>query len=329
MELNKKFSVLNIQNVAPEDWNSFVYNHPSSFLWHTYDLITAKSSWHNYSNESFAIIDDSNRIVGVLPLYRISSPPFRLRTSLENIGGWLCNREDQELIHILIQEYKKRLNNNICGTGIINFSTCSLSYDEDPLFLHGLPSSTARISVLNLTQDLSTLWSNIRKGHKADIKKAERQGLVFKKAEPEDLDTYYKMHENVCKKSSLKPHSKQYFEFIFKNAMPKKNAFVGLAYHKGKAIAAASYGIYKGRAVYWTGASFDIAYELGANHFLHWNLIQEMKNRRINFLDMGEIFFKHPSNKIQGIANFKRGFGGSLQPCFKSTITAKRLKKCL
>lgn len=319
------FSIANIQDIPKQDWDSFAYAHPSSFLWHTYDLIIGKNRWSNHSNESFAILDKDDQIVGIFPLYKIGFKQYRFfrRSYLDNIGGWICKDDASIYVTVLLEEFRRRLNREKQRFANINFATASLFYKEDPFFLQGLPSHTARISVLDLSLGMDVIWSNIRKGHKSDIRKAQRYGVTFKKASSEDLDIYYKMHQYVCKKSSIAPHNKQYFEYIFNVAVPNDQAFIGIAYHEGCPIAAVNYGIYKDKAVYWTGASDEAAYKLGANHFLHWKMIQDLYSRGVTSLDMGEVFFKHSSPKIQGIVNFKQGFGGSLRPCFKSIMEKK------
>ncbi|ETZ04416.1 lipid II:glycine glycyltransferase FemX [Holospora undulata] len=319
------FSIVNIQEVSKQDWDSFAYAHPSSFLWHTYDFIMGKNKWSSHSHESFAVIDEDEKIVGIFPLYKISFKKYRFfqRSYLDNIGGWLCQRDDPVYTSILLKEYRRRLSKEKQKVACINFATSSLCYTEDPLFLQGISSHTARISILDLSLGTNVIWSNIRKGHKSDIKKAQRCGVTFKRASSKDLDVYYEMHKHVCKKSSILPHNKQYFEYIFNSAIPNNQAFVEMAYHEGYPVSAVNYGIYKDKAVYWTGVSYESAYKLGANHFLHWKMIQELHSRGIAYLDMGEVFFKHSSPKIQGIVNFKQGFGGVLRPCFKSIVEKK------
>ncbi len=319
------FSIANIADISKQDWDSFVHDNPSSFLWHTYDFITGKSRWANHVNESFAVLDKTDQIVGIFPLYKIFFKQYKFFHSsyLDNIGGWLCKDDASVYTRALIEEYERRLKQNKHMFANINFSTASLFYKEDPFFLQGLSSHTARISVLDLSLGLDVIWSKIRKGHKSDIKKAQRNGVTFKKARSKDLDVYYKMHQYVCQKSSITPHRKEYFEYIFNVAIPNNQALIGLAYHEGSAIAAVNYGVYKDKAVYWTGACDEVAYQLGANHFLHWQMMQDLYSQGITCLDMGEVFFRHSSHKIQGIVNFKQGFGGILHPCFKSKMEVK------
>jgi hypothetical protein len=317
------YSIINFEAVSKDKWDSFVESAESSFLWHTYDFILAMNTWYNHSNESFAIFDSNNDIVAIFPLYGIATKKFSIlkRKLLDNIGGWLINAHNQDqYAEILIKEYIKKLRDPRCIRGGINFSTASLNYSTNPFFLNGLPSNVSYISVINLYKDLDFIWSRLRKGHRLEIKKAQKNCVTFRQASQEDLDTYYKMHEFVCSKSSIKPHNKKYFEHIFNVLLPQKRAYIGLAYCNGQPISAVNYGLHKDRAVYWTGASFPEAYKVGANHFLHWHMIQELKKNNFSLLDMGEVFFRHSSSKMQGIVNFKMGFGGDLCQNFKSIL---------
>ena len=46
---------------SKQDWNTFCENSDDVWLWHHYDSIVAKSLWTNLENNSFAIIDNSNK----------------------------------------------------------------------------------------------------------------------------------------------------------------------------------------------------------------------------------------------------------------------------
>ncbi len=320
------YFIKNFDEITSHEWDSYIENHQNSWLWHTSDFIKAKNSWHGHSNQSFGIYDNSQNIVGIFPLYLIESKIFRIFNAplLDNIGGWLTDDKTNNGCYsqIIIDEFLKKLSKFSCLAGNINFSTASLNQDIDPLFVHGLAGNRAYSSVIDLTRPLEDIWKGFRKGHKSEIKKAENNNITFKLALPEDLECYYGMHKKVYAKSDLLPHNKKYFEQIFNILLPKNNAIVGIALLNGKPIAMANYGAYKGKAVYWTGACFDDAYKVGANHFLHWKMIQHLQDINISWLDMGEIFYQHFSSKIQGISNFKIGFGGKFFPIYKGSISS-------
>lgn len=188
--------------------------------------------------------------------------------------------------------------------------------------MHGLAGNRAYSSVIDLAHSSESILKGFRKGHKSEIKKAENNNITFKLALPEDLESYYDMHKKTYAKSDLFPHNKKYFEQIFTVFIPKNNSIVGVACLGDQPIAMANYGTYKDKAVYWTGACFDDAYKVGANLFLHWKMIQYLQDINVSWLDIGEVFYQHLSLKIQGISNFKIGFGGRISLCFKISLNA-------
>lgn len=317
------YHIVEFHDVSKSKWNYFVENSSSSFLWHTHDFINAKNTWNQHANVSFALLNENEDILGIFPIHVIGFRKYRIfrKSYLDNIGGWLVSDvNSEELSKILMREFKRRLNHFSCTQGCINFSTTSLNYTEDSFYSIGYNNNIAHISVIDLSKDLDTIWSFFRKGHKSEIRKSERNRITYREAGSDDLDTYYEMHKYVCSRSSIKPHNKEYFSYIFKNLLPQKKALIGIAYLGDCPIASVNYGLHRDKAIYWTGASFPESYRLGASHFLHWNMIQELKKKKFLWLDMGEVFSSHASAKIQGIADFKLGFGGNIHPCFKYTI---------
>lgn len=314
-----------------EEWDKFVSSSINTWLWHTHDFILAKSAWSYHKNLSFAVCETGGNILGIFPCHLIKSKKWKIfyRTHLDNIGGWLTqNQDDQELEFILLKEFFRRMKNYACESAAINFSTASMYHSIDPLYVQGIAGRSSYLNVIDLTLPEEVLWKNVRKGHRSEIKKAEKNGISFHLATPSNLDDYYTMHKDVYAKSSIPPHEKAYFEKIFSNLLPQGAAIIGMAMLEGKPIAMANFGVHKEKAVYWTGASADIAYKTGANHYLQWSMITHLKTHaRVSLLDMGEVFLKHDSPKIQGIANFKMGFGGSLKPCYKALLTKKDCQK--
>jgi hypothetical protein len=133
------FSIANIQDIPKQDWDSFAYAHPSSFLWHTYDFIIGKNRWSNHSNESFAILDKDDQIVGIFPLHKICFKQYRFfrRSCLDNMGGWICKDDASIYVTVLLEEFKRRLNREKQRFANMNFATASLFYKEDPFFYRG------------------------------------------------------------------------------------------------------------------------------------------------------------------------------------------------
>ena len=313
---------------SKECWDVFVNQSYHGWIWHLSDFIEVKLYWENHSNLSFAVVDEGDEIVAIFPLFLIGAKKFRVLNTptFDNIGGWVIDpqiKDKQPVLNALKEECQKIITKNNCSLININFATASLLHDKDPLFFSGIEGQSAYIGVLDLTKEISVLWSNIRKGHKSEINKGEKKGLSFRLATTQDLGLYYEMHEATCKRSDIQPHPKPYFEKIFRYFIPSGKSIVGLAYEGRNPIAVANYAVYKGVSTYWTGASFDTALKNGANHFLHWKLIQELKTNNVQKIDMGPLISPNATQKIQGIGKFKTGFGGEILPIYKYSQTER------
>lgn len=315
------YNIKNFSTFSKSEWDYFVDNNPRGFLWHTYDLISAKNTWHGHINISFAVTDKDNKILAVFPLSLIQNKSLRVFDTpiLSNLGGWLVDSTNDEnsIASMITENFRKILVDHSCSEGGINFNTASLMHDVDPLFKQGITGERAYSSVIDLKNKPEKIWNNFRKGHKTEIKKAEKHGVQFRLATPKDLDDYYEMHKNICAKSLLTPHRKEYFEHTFKVLLPEGKALIGVASLNNDPIAMVNYGTYNYHAVYTTGACFDRAYQTGANPLLHWYMMQHLIELGYSKIDMGEVFFKHDKKKLQGIADFKMGFGGKLFPSYK------------
>jgi len=307
------------QDISEEQWDSFVHRNSRGWFFYTSSLIKAKSTWNNHENISIAVFDDQE-IVSVCPLYLIRNMIIKIFPcyTIEALGGWLVANNDSEEIESFLVDYLRGLLSNYPNVELrINFSTASLHYPVSPVFKNGFRGEVSYISVINLNKDYSMSY---RKGHKSEIKKAEKKGLTFREATQDDLEAYYSMHLEVCARSSIMAHPKSYFAFIFGEILQKKLCYIGCALMNDVPIAIINYAVFKNFAAYWTGACFDAAYQVGANHFLHNCMLKKIKEAGVDRIDMGEILPHHASLKIQGLSNFKSGFGGEIVPCFKGRV---------
>ena len=102
--------------------------------------------------------------------------------------------------------------------------------------------------------------------------------------------------------------------------MSKKLAHILLAEWEGKIVAAENFGVYKRRAIYWTGAASDMGLSVEANSLLQWTAIQWMVDNGFEFYETGEAFPAARTGKDKGLNDFKKSFGGSLYPFYKGRL---------
>jgi hypothetical protein len=129
------------------------------------------------------------------------------------------------------------------------------------------------------------------------------------------------------------PHSEDYFGAIWDRFIAKGLARVWVAELDGEPVAAENFGIYKGAAVYWTGAANAKGLEVEANSLLQWTAMQWMLDNGIEWYETGEAFPQFHAGKNKGVSDFKKSFGGSLYPYYKGRLSAgtvwERLYRCV
>ena len=110
---------------SKQEWNAFCDNSDDVWLWHHYDSIVAKSLWSNLENNSFIVIDNSNKkqIVLIFPFFLEKKKKLIDYSSFESTGGPafindISENKKQKIFHFvnnyIIQPTKTLLQNNNC-----------------------------------------------------------------------------------------------------------------------------------------------------------------------------------------------------------------------
>ena len=165
------------------------------------------------------------------------------------------------------------------------------------------------------------LFSDIRKGHKSDIKKADYSITFFDKENiTEDvIKEYRRIYEcdagMVTRNSQMSHH---YLKFV-----QDGNGLVGIAKKGHENVAVIIVTLYKDTAYYSSYAELtDKLEHISVGHVLQWETILELKKRGIAFYEIGEQVFgkthySDPDKKLINISRFKRGFGGYTVPFYR------------
>lgn len=166
-------------------------------------------------------------------------------------------------------------------------------------------------NVVDLLQEENELFSGIHSKHRNVIRKAVKNGLLFRElsVNAENLKRYCDVSVETYKRSNGK--NIPFVEF-------QNYANTGLlrlfVVESGNSIEAASLMLVsQDMAIYWHGASVtNIA--TGASNLLHWETMKKLKREGVQFYDFGGIATDVSQNqKIEGINRFKMRFGGDLR----------------
>ncbi len=192
--------------MSKSDWDSFVDISPQAWLYHTYDLQDAVSTWPGKSDLSFALVDEnrSGSIVAILPLQRLDRPILKLFNGcwLDSNGAFafhpfLTPHQESKVSTFLLNELY-RLGNEFRAEEItmtippltpsIRGKLCPRI---NPLLFLGMENSLSQTYIIDLNHPKEEIWNRMKSYCRTHIRKAEASGFIIRQAENEnDLDIY-------------------------------------------------------------------------------------------------------------------------------------------
>ncbi|RAP31604.1 hypothetical protein DID78_00450 [Candidatus Marinamargulisbacteria bacterium SCGC AG-343-D04] len=203
-----------------------------------------------------------------------------------------------------------------------------LDYDgvsSNWLLKYGYLGTSIHTQILDLRKPLSDIFSKVSKGHKSDIKKAQKHFSVYvwdrTNADFECFENYRKLHHKAAGKVTRPLET---FSLQFEGIKQDKAILVGIKYKED--WIAYSYFSHVNNCIYYGSASDDPDFsELPAScgHLQLWTAIEYYHQRGFHFLETGWQHYgpqllDYPSAKEIHISKFKKGFGGETLPFFRA-----------
>lgn len=145
----------------------------------------------------------------------------------------------------------------------------------------------------------SEMFANIRKGHRAAIKRAARTLWIF-----DDFGLYQNLHRLA--NGDVRP----VWTFDVMRSWIPEHAFVLVAMQGPLAASAAYFIVHAEGSYYASGPRSPLIDAPGAAHLLIWSAMHELGNRGYRWMDFGPVPDDDASEKEKSIYHFKHGFGG-------------------
>jgi len=207
------------------------------------------------------------------------------------------------------------------------------------LLLHGFraaaPLQPRTTLQLSLAPEPEQLLAAMSKGHRADIRRAAREGVSVRVGgSPADLDAYYAIMEQTGKRAEFGIHSREYYRTAWQQfrATPYGECARLLLAERGSAtLAAFLIFAWAGAGLYLYGGSTEEGLKSGANHALQWHALKWARERGCPLYDFWGVpdqFGRAAAttdvaertrleeeakrDPLYGVFRFKKGFGGQL-----------------
>jgi lipid II:glycine glycyltransferase (peptidoglycan interpeptide bridge formation enzyme) len=199
---------------------------------------------------------------------------------------------------------------------------------------------------LDIAPPSDRLLAAMSKGHRADIRRAEREGVVVRVGETEqDLDAFYRIMEATGARAGFAIHSRDYYraawELFNQSAAAPQNgnrqleseghARLLLAECDGVPLAAFLIFAWAGAGLYLYSGATEDGRKLGANHALQWQALMWAKERGCASYDFwgvpdelgqaagmedaaerARLEQAAQADPLAGVFRFKKGFGGRI-----------------
>lgn len=327
--------------VEPDDatWDSFVQRHPRGHLLQSspWGALKARFGWER---RRVAIAGPQGLLAGAQALFRRR---FGLSVAYVPRGPLWADDEqiDERLLAALGRIARReravflRLEPNICE------DEPNAGARHSFLLLHGFqtadpiqPRSTLH---LDLTPPEDRLLAAMSKGHRADIRRAAREGVgVRVGASVADLDAFYAIMQATSARAGFAIHSRDYYQAAWEllratNQPDGGDAALLLAERDGVALAAFLIFAWAGAGLYLYSGATDEGLRSGANHALQWRALQWARERGCTVYDfwgipdaLGQAAAASDPNErtrleaaaqadpLHGVFRFKKGFGGRI-----------------
>lgn len=181
---------------------------------------------------------------------------------------------------------------------------------------------------LDLTPEPEHLLAGMSKGHRSDIKRAAREGVVVREGLPSDLGAFYAIMKETSTRAGFAIHTPDYYASILE--LFGDTVRLWLAERNGVTIAAAMIAVWGATAIYLYSGSTAEGLQYGAQHAIQWHAIRWARARGATQYDFwgipdalgqaaastdhaarARLEAEAEHDPLYGVYRFKKGFGGA------------------
>jgi serine/alanine adding enzyme len=296
---------------AWDEWNSYVSEHPESTPNHHSDFLKIIEDSFGHNCFGFAVYDEKEHIVGILPMVQTKSKLFgNYATSIPffNYGGMLSSSDDAEALLIKAAESFAKENelSSFQLRQTTPISNTSLSVNEDKsCMLLTLPDEMKQIGEGNAKKR-----AKLRSQAQLAIRKAEESNsFVEQKFGGEELlDDYYNVFAKHMRDLGTPVYAKSFFKTVL-DVLGEK-ATLTVIYWDGEAVGC-GFLIQQGdyMEIPWASTLRKVN-KYSINTHMYWNILSYAKDNKVKVFDFGR------SSVDAGTYKFKKQWGAEPKQCY-------------
>lgn len=313
------FPAITVTYPDPRSWDRFCDGHDDGHLLQNSRWGQLKQTT-NWQTTTIAVCDDGQMLAGAQVL---TKKQYGLAVCYVPRGPLLCDDSliNQTLIAAITQ-YAKRQRAVLVRyePNVLTTSKYAPSYQKVLVPAQTSLSTQPQHSIHTaINQPDAALLAQMTKGHRADIKKAERLGVAIRTGhDAADMAQFVALMQATGARADFAVHSAQYYTDAWQLFGSLGRATLLLADYQGHTVAGALVIANPTTACYLYGGSAAEAFGCGANHLIQWHAMRWARDLGCDTYDLWGI--PYPSHEappdgseapMAGLIRFKKGFGGT------------------
>lgn len=300
--------MMRIRTAEPGDrsrWDDYVFSHESSGPYHAFAWQDAVENGYGHRALSLLAEDEHSEILGVLPLISVRIP-FLKETLVSqpfcDYGGALADT----------REVRDALFDHAMRLAALHGAALEIRCKEpDPL-----PAAASSLCasadksrmLLDIPESSELLWNGFKSKLRSQVRKAQKEGLVFELGGREWLDAFYRIFCESMRLLGSPVHSRKWFEALF-DAYQEK-VLAGVVLLGGEPVASGIILCHGGTVtIPWASTRREFN-ALSPNMLLYWGFLQYAGDHGFHRFDFGR------STPGEGTYRFKEQWGARPFPLY-------------
>jgi lipid II:glycine glycyltransferase (peptidoglycan interpeptide bridge formation enzyme) len=301
------------ENKSEDEWEKYIQkqnekNFQSSQKFKKVIQETYKNSYPLYL-ESY----EKERIKAIFPFIIVKSKIFKTRAIslpfIEETGimGEYTSQDIKEIIKICKEKKVDKIEIRT------NKFHPQYEHQEKEFLKAGLIKNKNKYEMIAKLTNAEDMWKRFHKHTRNDIRKAEKNNVVVKPIEDtKEINEFYKLYFQNMKHFGTPQHSKLFFTNIYKYM---NDNILGLNCYVDNKLIGSIIVFYEGKKAY---VAFNVSKEshrhLRPNDILYWNAIKKLINKKIQYLNIGEVNIESKNTREKGLYKFKSKWLGEVYP---------------
>jgi len=159
---------------------------------------------------------------------------------------------------------------------------------------------------IDLNKSIEELWNNLDKDARWGVKRAIKEGLVFKDIPAKEWESFYYIYKETCLRGGIPP-------MLFPRLLETGGKLFG-AYYKNQLIAGALVRLKDNKVILTLNSSLPEYLVKQPNNLLYWKIIEWSKSKGCRVFDLGGYQLNtKQGDKLYHINRFKERWGGQIK----------------